>query len=126
MGFGEGGGLVALELKQEVAVMRDDELQVFALAVEGVAGDDGVAEIDTLIEALGGGELALGFGGFALGLLGGDGDGDGRSAFVLAEREGEQEVADVFAVDGEGARQGVARRCGGRSRADRRRAGRCR
>ena len=99
--------MVALELKQEVAVVCDDELHVFALAVEGVAGDDGVAEIDTLIEALGGGELALGFGGLAFGLLGGDGDGDGGAVFVLAEGEGEQEVADVFAVKGERARQGA-------------------
>ena len=91
--------MVALELKQEVAVVCDDELHVFALAVEGVAGDDGVAEIDFLIETLGGGELALGFGG--------DGDGDGGAAFVLAECKGEQEVADVFAVKGERARQGA-------------------
>ena len=101
LGFGAGGGLVALELKQEISVVFDDELHVFAFAVEGVAGDHGVAEINFLIEPLGCGELALGFGGFAFGFFGGDGDRDGRTAFVLAQSEREQKVADVFAVEGE-------------------------
>ena len=33
------------------------------------------------------------------------GFGDGRAAFVLAQRKYEQEDADVFAVEGQGARQ---------------------
>ena len=57
------------------------------------------------IKALGGGDLALGLGGFAFGFLGGGGHGDGRAAFVLAQRKYEQEDADVFAVEGQGARQ---------------------
>lgn len=102
LGFGEGGGLVAFELEEEISAVLDDELHVFAFAVEGVAGDEGVVEIGGLIEALGGGEFAFGFGGFAFGFLGGDGDGDGGTGLVLAEGEGEEEVADVFTVEGKG------------------------
>ncbi len=54
---------------------------------------------------MGGGELALGLGCVALGFLGGDGDGDGSAAFVLAEREGEQDVTGVFAVQRQCPRQ---------------------
>jgi hypothetical protein len=103
---GQRCGLVALELEKGVSVVLDDELDVFALAVESIAGHHRALKIDALIEPLGGGEFALGLGGFAFGFFGGDGDGDGRAAFVLAEREGEQEVADVFAVQRQRAQQG--------------------
>lgn len=77
MGFGEGSGLVSFELEEEIAAVFDDYLHVFSFAVEGVACDYGVGEIDFLVEALGRSGLAFGFGGFAFGFFGGDGDGEG-------------------------------------------------
>ena len=84
MGFGQGGGLVAFELKEDLTAVFDDELDVFALAVEGVAGHHRALEVDLSIEAFGGGDLPFGLGGFAFGFLGGDGDRHGRAAFMLA------------------------------------------
>jgi len=52
-----------------------------------------------------GGQLALFLGVLTHGGRGGD--GGGRAALVFAQSEGQHEVADVFAIEGESARQGA-------------------
>ena len=55
----------------------------------------------------GGGLVALELGGLAFGFLGGDGHRHGRPAFVFAQGQGQQQVADVFAIQRQSARQGA-------------------
>ena len=53
------------------------------------------------------GQLALLLGVLTDGNRGGDGGGGGRAALVFAKTKGQHEVAHVFAIDGESARQGA-------------------
>ena len=97
--------MIGFELQQVVAALLDDEAHGRGFAVEGVGGDERVVQFGLGVEAAGGGEFAFLFGLLGAGGRGGDSHGHGGPGFVFAQAESEHLVADVFAVQGQGAGQ---------------------
>jgi hypothetical protein len=88
-------GLIALDLQEVVAAFFHNDAGGFALAVQGVGGDEFAVQGGEFIQQLGAGALLATFGAFLLVV-----NGDGIWGAVLMFRQSEQAdvIADHFSI----------------------------
>src|SRR5690606_19086966 len=96
-----GVAVGVFELKDLAGAVLVHGFALGTVAEVGVAGDGDVLEVDLVVQAVGHGLFAFAFVVVGFREVVGDADGDGSSGFVVAQADGEDGVADPFAIDGQ-------------------------